>query len=178
MESYYLPRWKVFVILLSNTESHDGGLMKNDKEQIDKNEAIAALNAIEKMKNASLKRSISPRWYSAVLAILAGSLVFLSVVNLREYQVLVILLMGGVITYQAQKSGVSAKALQMKHLLVAIIILIPLYFLLVVIGQYLIPLFGGLLAPLFAGGLLTILVYILSMYERQKYMSAMNSEDK
>jgi len=151
--------------------------MKKDKEQIGKGEAIEALNSVENMKKASLKRAISPRWYSAFLAVLAGSLVFLSAANLREYQVLVILLMGIVITYQARKSGVTARAVQMKGLMVGIIILIPLYLLLVVIGQYLVPALGVILAPLIAGGLLTVFVYVLSMYERQKYISAINSED-
>ena len=53
--------------------------MKADKEQIKKSEAIEALNSIEKIKNASLKRALPPRWYSAVLALLAGLLVLLSV---------------------------------------------------------------------------------------------------
>lgn len=152
--------------------------MKNDKEQIGRSEAIDALNLIETMRGASLKRALSPRWYSATLAILAGTVVFLAAANLREYQVLVILMIGLVIIYQVQKSGVATKAVPIKHVIVTIVLLLPLYFLLVFTGQYLMPVLGELLAPLLAGALLAIFVYILSMIERQKVNSAIDSDHK
>jgi len=143
--------------------------MEIDKEQIKKSEAKAALDSIEKIKNSSLKRALPPRWYNTVLAVLAGSLVFLAVVNLREYQVLIILLMGIVITYQVQSSGISTKPVPIKYIVMTFIFLVPLYFLLVIAGQYLTPKLGELLGALLAGTLLATFVYLLGMAERKKY---------
>lgn len=72
----------------------------------------------------------------------------------------------------------SAKPVQMKYILGAVAFLIPLYFVLVITAQYLTPIIGSLLAPLFGGSLLAIFVYMLSMFERKNYMSAINSEQK
>ena len=109
-----------------------------------------------------------PKWFNAVVAILAGSLVFLAAANLRQYQVLVILLIGIVITFQVQKSGVSPKVDNYKSILIAMIVLLPLYLLLVFTAQYFTPVLGSLLSPLLASAILATFVYILSIVERKK----------
>jgi len=143
--------------------------MESDKEQIKNSEAKAALDSVEKTKKSSLKRALPPHWYNAVLAVLAGTLVFLAVMNHREYQVLIILLMGIVIAYQIQSSGISTKPVSIKHVVMAILCLVPLYFLLVIAGQYLTPILGDLLGAFLAGTLLAAFVYLLAMAERKKY---------
>lgn len=105
------------------------------------------------------------------MSVLAGVLIYLAAADLRDYQVLVILLMAVVIVHRVHrvhKSGVSTKAVPAKYIVLPIVVLIPLYFLLVIAAQYLTPMLGVTLAALLAGTTLAAIVYMLSIFERSK----------
>ena len=75
--------------------------MTDKQDHTQSSEAQQALDSIQKMEQAALRRVIPPRWFGATIALLTGSLVTLSAANLREYHVFIILAMALVISYQS-----------------------------------------------------------------------------
>ena len=149
--------------------------MTNKKHSAASSEAHKALNTIQQMKRAAMRRATPPRWFGALIALLAGSLVSLSAADLRQYTVFIILLMVFVISYQSQKTGVAAKTFPVKTAVVGLIILVPLFFLLIIAAQLLQESLGHVSAALLCGGIFSIMVYLLSLFERRRYGN-INSE--
>ena len=149
--------------------------MKNETHNAASSEAQKALDTIQQMKRAAMRRATPPRWFGALIALLAGSLVSLSAADLRQYTVFIILLMVLVISYQSQKTGVSAKTFPVKTAVVGLIILVPLFFLLIIAAQLLQESLGHVSASLLCGGIFSIMVYLLSLFERHWYDN-INSE--
>ena len=143
--------------------------MTNEKHSAASSEAHKALDTIQQMKRAAMRRATPPRWFGALIALLAGSLVSLSAADLRQYTVFIILLMVFVISYQSQKTGVSAKTFPVKTAVLGLIILVPLFFLLIIAAQLLQESLGHVLASLLCGGIFSVIVYLLSLFERRWY---------
>ena len=143
--------------------------MTNEKHSAASSEAHKALDTIQQMKRAAMRRATPPRWFGALIALLAGSLVSLSAADLRQYTVFIILLMVFVISYQSQKTGVSAKTFPVKTAVVGLIILVPLFFLLIIAAQLLQESLGHVSASLLCGGIFSVIVYFLSLFERRWY---------
>jgi len=143
--------------------------MTNEKHSAASSEAHKALDTIKQMKRAAMRRATPPRWFGALIALLAGSLVSLSAADLRQYTVFIILLMVFVISYQSQKTGVSAKTFPVKTAVVGLIILVPLFFLLIIAAQLLQENLGHVSASLLCGGIFSVIVYLLSLFERRWY---------
>lgn len=143
--------------------------MTDKKTQTDSNEAHEALESIQKMERAALKKAMPPRWFGAIMSLLAGSLVSLSVADLRDYHVFIILSMALVMGYQSQQSGVSGKAVGLKRVALVAIIFIPLFFGFIIAGQLLSAMLGQSGAALFAGSLFALVIYTLSIFERRWY---------
>jgi hypothetical protein len=143
--------------------------MTNEKHSAASSEAHKALDTIQQMKRAAMRRATPPRWFGALIALLAGSLVSLSAADLRQYTVFIILLMVFVISYQSQKTGVSAKTFPAKTAVVGLIILVPLFFLLIIAAQLLQESLGHVSASLLCGGIFSVIVYLLSLFERRWY---------
>jgi hypothetical protein len=143
--------------------------MTNEKHSAASSEAHKALDTIQQMKRAAMRRATPPRWFGALIALLAGSLVSLSAADLRQYTVFIILLMVFVISYQSQKTGVSAKTFPVKTAVVGLIILVPLFFLLIIAAQLLREILGHVSASLLCGGIFSVIVYFLSLFERRWY---------
>ena len=143
--------------------------MTNEKHSVDSSEAHKALETIQQMKRAAMRRATPPRWFGALIALLTGSLVSLSAADLRQYTVFIILLMVLVISYQSQKTGVSAKTFPVKTAVVGLIILVPLFFLLIIAAQLLQESLGHVSASLLCGGIFSVIVYFLSLFERRWY---------
>ena len=143
--------------------------MTNEKHSAASSEAHKALDTIKQMKRAAMRRATPPRWFGALIALLAGSLVSLSAADLRQYTVFIILLMVFVISYQSQKTGVSAKTFPVKTAVVGLIILVPLFFLLIIAAQLLQKSLGHVSASLLCGGIFSVIVYLLSLFERRWY---------
>ena len=143
--------------------------MTNEKHSVNSSEARNALDTIQQMERTAMRRATPPRWFGALIALLAGSLVSLSAADLRQYTVFIILLMVLVISYQRQKTGVSAKTFPVKTAILGLIILVPLFFLLIIAAQLLQESLGHVLASLLCGGIFSVIVYLLSLFERRWY---------
>ena len=143
--------------------------MTNEKHSAASSEAHKALDTIQQMERTAMRRATPPRWFGALIALLAGSLVSLSAADLRQYTVFIILLMVLVISYQRQKTGVSAKTFPVKTAILGLIILVPLFFLLIIAAQLLQESLGHVLASLLCGGIFSVIVYFLSLFERRWY---------
>jgi len=138
-------------------------------------DAREALDSIQAMEKAALWRAIPPRWFGAGMALLAGALVALSAADHREYHVYVILLMSAVLVYRSQKTGVSVRQFPTRVAGIAIIVLTPLFFGLIVAAQTFSEAIGTVGAPLAAGMVLAIAVYSLSLFERRWYIARIGS---
>ena len=81
-----------------------------------------------------------------------------------------------VLVYQSKKTGVSVRQLPSKLTGIALIILIPLFFLLIVAAQTLSDRLGYVWASLSAGLVLAIAVYTLSVFERRRHLNRVGAE--
>jgi hypothetical protein len=138
-------------------------------------DAREALDSIQAMEKAALCRAIPPRWFGASIALLAGALVALSAADRREYHVYVILMMSAVLLYRSQKTGVSVRQFPTRVAGIALIVLTPLFFGLIVAAQLFSETIGTVGAPLAAGIVLAIAVYSLSIFERHWHMTRVGS---
>ena len=143
--------------------------LKNEKHSAASSEAHKALGTIQQMKGAAMQRATPPRWFGPLIALLSGSLVSLSAADLRQYTVLIILLMILVISYQRQETRVSTIIFPVKTAVVGLIILVPLFFLLIIVAQLLRERLGHVSASLLCGGIFSVLMYLLSLVERHWY---------
>ena len=143
--------------------------MTNEKHGVDSSEARKALDTIQQMERTAMRRATPPRWFGALIALLAGSLVSLSAADLRQYTVFIILSIVLLISYQRQKTGVSAKTFPVKTMVLGLIILVPLFFLLIIAAQLLQERLGYVSASLLCGGIFSVIVYLLSLFERRWY---------
>ena len=151
--------------------------MAEKEDRIETSDVQESLEVIEKMERAALGRAIPPLWLGASIALLAGALVALSVADSREYHVYIILLMAFVLVYKAQATGVSVRQFPSKLTAIALGILIPLFFLLIVGGQALTGLLGSVWAPLSAGAILAMTVFALSLFERRWHLTRIGVEE-
>ncbi len=140
-------------------------------------DAREALDSIQAMEKAALWRAIPPQWFGAVIALLAGALVALSAADHREYHVHIILLISAVLVYQSQKTGVSVREFPIRVAGIAIIVLTPLFFGLIIAAQTFSQAIGTVAAPLAAGLVLAIAVYLLSTFERRWLIARIESRD-
>ena len=150
--------------------------MTDNKDRNEPGNVQGALDSIQEMKRAALWRAMPPRRFGAIIALLAGALVALSVAGLREYHVYIIILIALVLLYQSKKPGVSVRQLPSKLTGIALIILIPLFFLLIVAAQTLSDRLGYVWASLSAGLVLAIAVYTLSVFERRRHLNRVGAE--
>jgi hypothetical protein len=151
--------------------------MSEMAEQNPADDAREALDSIQAMEKAALRRAIPSRWFGASMALLAGALVTLSAADQREYHVYVILLMSAVLVYRSQKTGVSVRQFPTKVAGIALIVLTPLFFGLIVAAQMFSEAIGTVGAPLAAGIVLAIAVYSLSIFERRWHIARIGSEN-
>jgi hypothetical protein len=149
--------------------------MSPSTEHAQTDEAQQALDLIVEMETAAYRRATPPSWFVVSIALLTGGLVTLAVVDMRHLQVLLILGIGMMISYQSQKMGVSLKTFPMKLMIIAVMLLAPLYFGIIIIGQLFIPTVGLTIASTSAGLIFSIVVYLLSLVERRLYLRKTDS---
>lgn len=130
-------------------------------------EARQALDTVEKMTQSARQHGMPPRWFGAVVAVLAGSLIALAVADLREMQVLVVAAIVIVVVYQARKTQVTIGSYPLPVLLLAPPLLVGLYFGLMLAAQQIATELGQGPAALITGIALASSVYVLSLFERQ-----------
>ncbi len=149
--------------------------MPDRAEQPAADDAREALDSIQAMEKAALSRGIPPQWFGASMALLAGALVALSAADHREYHVYVLLLLSAVLVHRSQKTGVSLRQIPTKLVGIAIIVLTPLFFGLIVVAQLFSNAIGTFWAALAVGIVLAIAVYTLSLFERRWHIARIGS---
>lgn len=137
-----------------------------EKKQIQPKEAQEALDSINEMKYAGLKRVLPTSiWLGAILGILIGTQIALLGAEIRTYNTILIVLiviMVIAIINKTQSAGVTERILFSKRtIIISLICIIPLYFLAIISGQYLKNHYEYNLAPIFIGSFFTIGIWCL-----------------
>jgi hypothetical protein len=151
-----------------------------EKKQIQTKEAQEALNSINKMKYAGLKRVLpTPIWLGAILGILIGTQIALLGAEIRTYNTILIVLiviMVIAIINKTQSTGVAERILFSKRtIIISLICIIPLYFLAIISGQYLNNHFEYNWAPFVIGSFFTIGIWSLMIGEYRAYNKRLNT---
>jgi hypothetical protein len=137
-----------------------------EKKQIKSKEAQKALDSINEMKYAGLKRVLpTPIWLGAILGLLIGTQIALLGAEIRTYNTILIVLiviMVIAIINKTQSAGVTERILFSKRtIIISFICIIPLYFLAIISGQYLNYHFEYNWAPFVIGSFFTIGIWSL-----------------
>jgi hypothetical protein len=137
-----------------------------EKKQIKSKEAQKALDSINEMKYAGLKRVLpTPIWIGAILGLLIGTQIALLGAEIRTYNTILIVLiviMVIAIINKTQSAGVTERILFSKRtIIISFICIIPLYFLAIISGQYLNYHFEYNWAPFVIGSFFTIGIWSL-----------------
>lgn len=153
--------------------------MKEEKH-IQSKEAKEALDSINKMQQAGLKRVLlTPRWLGAILGILIGTQIALLGAEIRTYNTILIVLiviMAIAIINKTQSAGVTERTLFSKRtIIISFICIIPLYFLAIISGQYLMNHFEYNWAPIVIGSFFTIGIWFLILAAYRSYNKKFNA---
>jgi hypothetical protein len=151
-----------------------------EKKQIQSKEAQEALDSINEMKYAGLKRVLpTPIWLGAILGILIGTQIALLGAEIRTYNTILIVLiviMVIAIINKTQSTGVAERILFSKRtIIISLICIIPLYFLAIISGQYLNYHFEYNWAPFVIGSFFTIGIWSLMIGEYRAYNKRFNT---
>ena len=150
-----------------------------EKKQIQTKEAQEALNSINEMKYAGLKRVLpTPIWLGAILGILIGTQIALLGAEIRTYNTILIVLiviMVIAIINKTQSTGVAERILFSKRTIIISLIFIPLYFLAIISGQYLNNHFEYNWAPFVIGSFFTIGIWSLMIGAHRAYNKRLNT---
>ncbi len=151
-----------------------------ENKHIQSKEAKEALDSINKMQRAGLKRVLlTPRWLGAILGLLIGTQIALLGAENRTYNtilIILILIMAIAIINKTQAAGVTEKVLFSKRtIIISLICIIPLYFLAIISGQYLKNSFGFNWAPILIGSVFTIGIWSLIFGAYRSYNQKINA---
>jgi len=153
-----------------------------EKKQIQTKEAQEALDSINEMKYAGLKRVLPTPisiWLGAILGILIGTQIALLGAEIRTYNTILIILiviMVIAIINKTQSTGVSERTLFSKRtIIISLLCIIPLYFLSIISGQYLNIHFGYNWAPVVIGSFFTIGIWSLMIGASRSYNKKLNT---
>ena len=151
-----------------------------EKKQIQTKEAQEALDSINEMKYAGLKRVLpTPIWLGAILGILIGTQIALLGAEIRTYNTILIVLiviMVIAIINKTQSAGVTERILFSKRtIIISFICIIPLYFLAIISGQYLNYHFEYNWAPFVIGSFFTIGIWSLMIGAHRAYNKRLNT---
>jgi len=150
-------------------------------KQIKPKEAQEALDSIEKMEYAGLKRVLPiPKLLGAILALLIGTQIALLGAGIRTYNTLLIVLIAIfaiVISNKNRSAGVTEKIMLSKRtIIISLICIIPIYFLAIISGQYLIINFGYNWAPFAIGALVIISIWSIVLGDHRSYFTRFNEK--
>jgi len=153
----------------------------NEKNDIKSKEAQEALDSIEQMEQAGLKRILPvPKWLGGALALLIGTQIALLGAGIRTYNTLIIVLiviMAIAIINNNRSAGVEERiVLSGRTIILLVIGLILTYFLTIIAGQYLKGAFGYHWAPFAIGVLVVIGIWSLMMSNRRSNLSKFNTD--
>ncbi|WP_027077999.1 hypothetical protein [Maribacter antarcticus] len=148
-------------------------------KQIKSKEAQEALDSIKEMEHVGLKRVLpTPKLLGAILALLIGTQIALLGAEIRTYNtILIVLIISIAIINKNQSAGEAERILLSKQtIIIGLICIIPLYFLAIISGQYLINHYEHYWAPFVIGAFVTISIWILVVSAQRSYINRFNEE--
>ena len=152
--------------------------IKNN-ENITSEDAQQALNVVMKMERASLQQSIPPTWFGIVMAFVVGILVFTIAAALRDYYVFPIIAIPLTLVVRSKKTQALPKTASMGITgVVAMLSLVVIFIVLIVGGRLFMEIYELTWAPIVAGIIAAIVVYLLSIAERNHYLKRINGESE
>ncbi|MDB9836805.1 hypothetical protein OAC51_07880 [Flavobacteriaceae bacterium] len=151
-----------------------------EKKHIQSKEAQEALDSINKMQQAGLKRVLpTPIWLGAILGVLVGTQIALLGAEIRTYNtilIVLIIIMAIAIINKTQSAGATERIMLSKRtIIISLICIIPLYFLAIISGQYLNNHFGYNWAPVIIGSFFTIGIWSLMIGAYRSYDKRFNT---
>jgi len=152
-------------------------MMNDNKAQINAEEAKVALEAIKELEKTSLQHSMPSKWFGVAISIVVGVLVFLIGAGLRDYYVFPILALPLLIAIQRSKMKVTARTAETnKKNITAITCLTAVMLALIFSAIYVRSLYGSMLGPIICSLLASLIVYWLSVSERNEHKSKINQD--
>lgn len=151
--------------------------MLHDIDQSGSKNAREALDSIQKMEQASLRRAIPPHWFGATLVLLTSLLFTLAGLEVsRVYMAPLFLIMVFIVVYQTRKSGVLVKLSISKNKRIIVMIGVVIICSLVIFFTQELRNIFGFWAPLTLGVLTAIAGLILFALERRMFFTKINSK--
>jgi len=148
-----------------------------NNENITTEDANQALNVVMKMERTGLQQSLPPTWFGLVMAFAIGLLVLIIAAALRDYYVFPIIAIPLILAIRAKKTQALPKTEPMGiRGIIAMFSLIVLFLALIVGGRLFLEIYQITWAPLVAGIIAALVVYLLSIAERNHYIKRINGE--
>ena len=150
-------------------------IKENDK--ISSSDAQQALNTVVQMERTSIEKSLPPRWFDIIMALVIGTLVFTIAAGLRDYYFVPIVAIPLLLAARSVKAQAlpMTKPLSVKGI-VAMLSLIIIMLALISGARVLKEIYGLTWSPIVVGTIATLIVYWLSVVERSDYLKKINAE--
>jgi membrane-anchored glycerophosphoryl diester phosphodiesterase (GDPDase) len=144
--------------------------MNDNKTQINSEEAKVALESIKQLEKTSLKHAMPSTWFGIAISIVVGILVFLIGAGLRDYYFLPIIALPLLFAIQRSKMKVTPRpSTTSKKTIIALVSLIAVMFALIFSAIYVHALYDNMIGPIICGLIATLIVYWLSVSERNEH---------
>jgi hypothetical protein len=151
--------------------------MKNNKSEINAEEAKAALESIKQLEHTSLQHALPSPWFGIAISILVGLLIFLIGAGLRDYYVFPIIGLPILMAIQRSKMKVSLRAKSTnKKSIIALLCLIGVMVGLIFAAIFVRSLYGTITGPIVCGLLATAIIYWLSVSEHNEHKNKIKQD--
>jgi len=148
----------------------------NNKSQINSEEAKAALDSIKKLEKTSLQHAVTSIWLGIAISIVVGILVFLISAGLRDYYIYPIIGLPLIIALERSKMKVTLRTKTNKKTIIALICLIGVMLGLIFSAIYVRSLYDNMVGPIVSSLVATLIVYWLSVYERNEHKNKIGQD--
>ena len=148
----------------------------NNKSQINSEEAKAALDSIKKLEKTSLQHALPSIWFGIAISIVVGILVFLISAGLRDYYIYPIIGLPLIIALERSKMKVTLRTKTNKKTIIALICLIGVMLGLIFSAIYVRSLYDNMVGPIVSSLVATLIVYWLSVYERNEHKNKIGQD--
>ena len=129
------------------------------------------LSDVKKSEAAALKAALPQKWFGFAMAIIIGALVATNGSEFHQYSGYLIIGLGLVIAIHHQQTGATPLTFSNNKTSISALLLVILFFLLIIaIVRYTSSQLGMTWTPYLGGGFVAIIVYLLSIRERKKYI--------
>ena len=151
--------------------------MNDNKTQINSEEAKVALESIKEFGKTSLQHTMPSIWFGIAISIVVGLLVFLIGAGLRDYYVFPIIALPLLIAIQRSRMKATPRtSTTSKKTIIALVSLITVMFGLILSAIYVRSLYGNMVGPIVCSLIATLIVYWLSVSERNDHINKVNQD--